>query len=103
QAVVKTYLERVVPYVTSPDTRDECISDLVKWQKNVVNAGGDEETVRQLIEAYGFYDSTQSAEVISGGEFAEQLTAQAEFLVSAGTLEGVPDIDTMIDGSFVGA
>src|SRR5699024_11907976 len=28
QAVVKTYLERVVPYVTSPDTRDECISDL---------------------------------------------------------------------------
>lgn len=103
EAVVKTYLERVVPYVTSPETKDECIADLVKWQKNVVNAGGDEETVRQLIDSYGFYDSTQAAEVISGGEFAEQVTAQAKFLVSAGTLAGLPDIDTMIDGSFVGA
>lgn len=103
EGVVRTFLDRIVPYVTSEDTREDAIAELVTWQTDVVNAQTDAESVRQLIESYGFYDAAGAEEVLTGGEFAEQLQGQAEFLVEADALDGVPDMDTMVEESVVEA
>lgn len=103
EAIASTYLDKIVPYVTSEDTREECIEDLVRWQKDIAKAETDAETIRQLLDAYGFYGADEARDVIAGGEFAEQVEGQAEFLVSAGTLADVPDMSTMIDGSIIDA
>lgn len=103
EAVVKTYLEKIVPYVTSEDTREQCVEDLVRWQRDVAKAETDAETIRQLLAAYGFYDAEEAKAVIAGGEFMEQVEGQAKFLVTAGTLDDMPDLDTMIDDSVIGA
>lgn len=101
--IVKVFYTKIIPYVTDAATKDEAIKALTDWQANVIKAKTDEKTVKQLIDSYTFYDLDRAKEVMTDGTFNEQVTNQAKFLVDAGTLPALPDIDKLVDSSVVEA
>lgn len=97
--IVQVFYTKIVPYVTDPATKNDAIKDLVDWQNKVIKAKTDEKTVAQLINSYSFYTLDDAKKVVKDGQFKDQIKNQAQFLVDAGTLPAVPNMDKVVDGS----
>lgn len=102
KALLRVYHKRMVEYATSPDTRDEVISDVQSWRSNVVNAPIEKEKLRRYWEAVGFYSAKEMKDFMERDFFQQTLTSQAEFLVETGQIQEVPDMSehlnlTLID------
>lgn len=101
QKLVDVFYGVVVPYVQDESNREELVQKLYDWQANVLKAPTSLEDVAAQIDGYGFYDIARVQEAVSSGEFAEQITGQADFLVSTGKLPSLPAIDKMTSTDFV--
>lgn len=101
--LTRTYFGQVSSYVTAPSTSAKAIDALTSWQENVAKAPTSKKAVKQQIEGYKFYDTSQVKQIVSSGEFAKQLTEQAKFLVRTGQIHEMPPLDQVVDTSIAAA
>ncbi|MGB3325102.1 MAG: ABC transporter substrate-binding protein, partial [Mycolicibacterium fortuitum] len=101
QKLVDVFYGTVIPYVQDAKNHDELVKKLYDWQANVLKAPTSEKDVAAQIDSYGFYDVERAKKAMSSGEFTEQITAQANFLVSTGKLPSLPAITDMTDTPFI--
>lgn len=96
EALMNVYYSKIVPYVTGKDTAAQAVSDLVDWQTNVAKAKTDAEAVKQLVDAYGWYDLARAQQTVASGEFTEQLAKQTQFFVDNGVMPSLPDVKSLV-------
>ena len=95
EALMGVYYGKIVPYVTGKDTAAQAVSDLVDWQTNIAKAKTDADAVKQLGDAYGWYDLARAQKTVASGEFEEQLAKQAQFFVDNGAMPSMPDVKSL--------
>jgi ABC-type taurine transport system substrate-binding protein len=90
---------KVHDYITSPATQSAAIDDLYAWQQDVVKATVTKDDILASIKTTQFYDQTEAAQIVGGGELVSNLKAISQFLVSSGVLKQAPDVASIVDAS----
>ncbi len=83
------------------ENNDEVVSRMVAWQESVGRAGVQPEEVEPLLNGYFYFDTAEIKDVFAQDILKNSKRVQAEFLVNAGKLETMPDLDALISDQIV--
>ena len=77
------------------------VERMVAWQRQLGRAGVTASEVEPILNGYFFFDTEEIKAVYADGVLADSLRRQSEFLISAGRIEGMPDLDALVSDQIV--
>lgn len=83
------------------DNNAEVVKRMVVWQESVGRAGVKPEEVEPLLNGYFYFDTQEIKDVYAKDILKNSKRVQSEFLVNAGKLPNLPDLDALISDQVV--
>lgn len=83
------------------ENNDEVVNRMVVWQEGIGRAGVQPEEVEPLLNGYFYFDTGEIKDVYAQDILKNSKRVQSEFLVNAGKLDNVPDLDALISDQIV--
>lgn len=79
----------------------EVVRRMIVWQESVGRAGVRAEEVEPLLNGYFYFDTDEIKDVFANDILKKSKQVQAEFLLNAGKLDAMPDLDALISDQII--
>ena len=80
---------------------DKAIDAMQRWQQGLGNAKVTREDVAAIFNDWGYLDTAEIKELFAKGLLLNSAKTQAEFLVSKGKLDSMPDVEALVSDQIV--
>lgn len=80
---------------------DRAIEAMVRWQQGLGNSGANVDNVGAIFNGWGYFDTAEIKNLFEQDVLANSARVQAEFLVSRGRIDAMPDIDALVTDQIV--
>lgn len=77
------------------------VDRMVEWQAGIGRAGVTAADVEPLLNGYFYFDTQEIKDVYAEGILTKALRVQSEFLVNAGRIGGMPDLDALVSDQII--
>lgn len=77
------------------------VDRMVVWQEGMGRGGVTPADVEPLLNGYFYFDTAEIKDVYDRGILNKALAVQSEFLVNAGRIGGMPDLDALVSDQIV--
>ncbi len=77
------------------------VDRMVVWQESVGRAGVQPKDVEPLLNGYFYFNTEEIKDVYARGILTKALRVQSEFLVNAGRIGGMPDLDALVSDQII--
>ncbi len=80
---------------------DKAIDAMQRWQQGLGNAKVTREDVAAIFNDWGYLDTAEIKDLFAKGLLLNSARTQAEFLVSKGKLDSMPDVEALVSDQIV--